>query len=459
MMFKRFLSLFLALLTIAFCFVSCNKDKDDPTQTTAATTTAETTTAATTATNSKKVHLSEFVIVHTSEDYSRSTATYLQGLIKEKTGAEVPITDTYEPSDSYKILIGNFNLDATNAFFTKSAEELEKYYQVVFQDNLIIIAAGSRIPAEAACDSIVEKTMTNRVKNIEISNDFSFLGDYYGHAEIGFNSRIDENDIRIVTFNIANYISPTSRITKFFDLIDLFEADLLVFQEALALGDLSGSPLTFYNWHDVIDSRLLSKYGYAEVPTNDSKIPHNKNRNPIYYRQDKFDLISSSYHECSYVHEGGYPTSFSVAEFKVKATGKLFSCICSHFSTNQNTRLKNEEEIATFITEYLASHNNAPVFLLGDLNAKKNQLGGKLKKVMTHAMDMKGIVKKNTEYGTSCAVTGVWPGNWLQKDGLLIDHALGAGEGYKGKQFMVVATALAAATSDHIPVVFDFELT
>ena len=42
---------------------------------------------------------------------------------------------------------------------------------------------------------------------------------------------------------------------------------------------------------------------------------------------------------------------------------------------------------------------------------------------------------------------------------LLIDHALGVGDGYKGKQFQVVATAKAAATSDHIPVIFDFELT
>ena len=457
-MIKKFLALFIALLTVAFAITACNDSKDDPAQTTAATT-LETTAATTTAPEPyKTIKLSDVTIFHTSDDYSRTTATYLQEIIKNKTGADVAISDKYEPSESYKILIGNFKLDATNDFFKKSSNHMEKYYQVVFQDNLVIIAAGSRIPAEAACDSLIEKTMSNRIKTMKISNDFSFVGDYYGHAEIGFNSRIDEGDIRIVTFNIANYIDPMKRTGTFFKLIELFEADILMFQEALALGDLSSSPLTFYNWHDVIDSRLSSKYGYIEVPTNDSKITHNKNRNPIYYAKDKLELISSEYHECTYAHEGAYPTSFSVAEFKVKSTSKTFSCICSHFSTTPNTRIVNEKEIAEFITNYQSEHNNAPLFLLGDLNAKRDQLSSQLKKVMTHALDMPGIVKKNTDYGTSCAVTGVWPGNWLQKDGLLIDHALGTGNGYKGKQFMVVATPMAAATSDHIPVVFDFEL-
>ena len=469
-MFKKFLALFLALLTVAFAVTACNDSKDDPAQTTAATT-LETTAATTTATTlettaatttapetTKTVHLSDVTIVHTSDDYSKTTATYLQGIIKDKTGAEVAISDKYEPSESYKILIGNFNLDATNDFFKKSSEYMEKYYQVVFQDNLVIIAAGSRIPAEAACDSLVEKTMSNRIKTIKISNDFSFVGDYYGHAEIGFNSRIDEGDIRIVTFNIANYINPMSRMGTFFELIELFEADILMFQEANALGDnLPTDQLTFYNWHNYIDARILSKYGYALAPTNSTEVKTNENCVPIYYLESKIELLNSEFH--MFEEQGdSYERGFSLAQFKVKETSKTFTCICSHFSTDTITRINNEKELAEFITNYQSDHNNAPLFLLGDLNAKRDQLSSQLKKVMKHALDMPDIVKKNTDYGTSCAVKDVWP-NWLQKDGLLIDHALGTGDGYKGKQFMVVATAKAAATSDHIPVIFDFELT
>ena len=460
-MLKKVLALLLALLTLVCAVIACNEIEDTPANTTAATTnentTAEITTAATTsATTSattavttavttaepapiKTVSLSDMTIVHTDDDYSKSAAEYLQSIIKDKTTATVPISNRNGATSPYKILIGNFNLRATNDFFKNDEEYMEKYYQVVFQNNVIVIAAGSRIPAEAACDALVEKTMTKRVKTMSISDDFSFAGDYYGHSEIGFNSRIDEGDIRIVSFNLANYINPQIRINSFFELIELFDADVLVFQEAVGT----------YNWHDSIDAKLLSEYGYAEVLGNNNN--HINNTNPIYYRQSTIELVSHQYLPQSAV--------FTVAEFKVKASDKLFSCICTHFSTDPNTRITNQREIATFVRNYQSNHNNAPTFLLGDLNSKKDQFDAILTAVMTHAMDMEGIITKNTEYGTTCVVSGVWPGNWLRKDGLLIDHALGAGDGYKGKQFQVVATAKAAATSDHIPVIFDFELT
>lgn len=450
MMFKKFLALFLALMTIAFCFVSCDSDKDEPTQTTAATTTAEATTTAAPfppAAPIYKIKLSDFVIVHTDERHSRLSATYLQTLIEEKTGVLVTTTNKYEESDSYKILIGNFNLEATNAFFEKDAKYLEKYYEVVFQDNLVIIATADKITAESACVSLVEKTMEANVDTMSISNDFSYIGDFYGHAEIGFNSRVDENDIRIVSFNIANYIEPVGRMKNLFKLVEFFEADVIQFQEAVGT----------YNWHDVIDTTLLNTYDYAEAPTNRSGFTHDKNPLPIFYKKEKLELINSEYHNFTYPNSGG--RAFSLAEFKVKETSKTFTCICSHFSTVSAENMQNQEEISDFVTNYLSSHNNAPVFLLGDLNAEKKQLGGKIKGVMTHALDMKDIVKKNTEYGTSCVVTGVWPGNWLREDGHMIDHALGAGSGYIGKQFQVVASKRAAATSDHVPIIFDFELT
>ena len=450
-MFKKFICLSLSLIMILCCFISCNneKEKEDPANTTTDVTTAADTTATTAATTakiiSKKVRLSEYVIVHTNDTYARNAATYLKRAIKEDTGVTLAMTTEYEQSDSYKILIGNFNLDATNEFFKNDAEYMEKYYQVVFQDNLIVIAAGSEIPAEAACSKLIEKTVSSN-GYIEIANEFSFAGDQYDHVEM-ISPKIDESDIRIVSFNLANYINPESRLQKFYKLMDEFDADILMFQETVGQ----------YNWHNHIDTKLLETYGFAEAPTNDPDVAHNKNYNPIYYKQSKFELINSEWHRFSKPEKDA--RMYSIAEFKVKGTSKTFSVICSHFSTDQSVRLVNEEELADVITAYQSEHNNAPLFLVGDLNAVKSKLSGKLKKVLKDATDMKDIVKKNTEYGTSCAVTGVWPGYWLQKDGLLIDHALGAGEGYKGKQFQVVASPLAAATSDHVPIIFDFELT
>ena len=113
---------------------------------------------------------------------------------------------------------------------------------------------------------------------------------------------------------------------------------------------------------------------------------------------------------------------------------------------------------AEFLTEYQKAHNNAPTFLLGDLNTITRGIPAPITEIMTHATKMDGLVTKNIEFGTNCNVAGVWPGNWLRKDQCLLDHALGIGDGYRGKQFQIIATEMAAATSDHIPVLFDFEL-
>jgi endonuclease/exonuclease/phosphatase family metal-dependent hydrolase len=272
-----------------------------------------------------------------------------------------------------------------------------------------------------------------------------------------FDSRIIESDIRIVTFNLANYISPERRVDKFFKLMEMFDADILMFQEAFSMTPpseiMKQHNMRFYNWHEYIDE-TLEKMGYALVPTNHSEISSNVYCNPIYYRSSKIELTDSSLHI--------FPSSgatFTVADLKRVSDKKPFTCICSHFSVDAGERDDDGVVFAEFLTEYQKAHNNAPTFLLGDLNSLKSNLPAPITEIMTHALDMEGLVPKNLGFGTSCNIAGVWPGNWLRKDECLIDHALGVGEGYRGKQFQIIATEMAAATSDHIPVLFDFELT
>ena len=265
-----------------------------------------------------------------------------------------------------------------------------------------------------------------------------------------FDLRLNENDLRIVTFNLANYIKPEKRIDKFFKLMEMFDADILMFQEANYLG-APHPVLTFYNWHEYIDERL-EEMGYALVPTNHTEISGNIDCNPIYYRRSKIELTDSSLHVVPSTR------TFTLANLKRISDGRPFTCICSHFSTNVDERNSDGVVFAEFVAKYQKAHNNAPTFLLGDLNTITRGIPAPITEIMTHATKMDGLVTKNIEFGTNCNVTGVWPGNWLRKDECLLDHALGIGDGYKGKQFQIIATEMAAATSDHIPVLFDFEL-
>ena len=147
---------------------------------------------------------------------------------------------------------------------------------------------------------------------------------------------------------------------------------------------------------------------------------------------------------------------FTIAEFTDTVTGKTFSCISTHASTDSQTRINHAEELKGFITEY-QSTRTTPLFLVGDLNSTKARapLSTVIASFMTHATDMTGIVKRNMEYGTSAAGSGH---TWPAKDRHIIDHAYGLGAGYSGKQYQIVASQLAADTSDHLPVLFDFAL-
>lgn len=271
-----------------------------------------------------------------------------------------------------------------------------------------------------------------------------------------FDPRLNENDLRIVTFNLANYIRPEKRIDNFFKLMEMFDADILMFQEAFCLDPVSEvmkqHNMRFYNWHEYIDE-TLDKMGYALVPTNNPKVPSNIDCNPIYYRKSKIELTDSSLHFFLNTSR-----TFTLASLKRISDGRPFTCICSHFSTKLEEREAHGVIFAEFVAEYQKAHNNAPTFLLGDLNTITRGIPAPITEIMTHATKMDGLVTKNIEFGTNCNVAGVWPGNWLRKDQCLLDHALGIGDGYRGKQFQIIATEMAAATSDHIPVLFDFEL-
>ena len=205
-------------------------------------------------------------------------------------------------------------------------------------------------------------------------------------------------------------------------------------------------------WHHNIDALLLEK-GYKIAPINRQDKLDVDNWNPIYYRASSLELLYSSHASFTVAPEGKDASTYTMADFKVKASGKSFSCICSHFSTDSATRVKNGAELATIIKDYQKT-KNVPLFLLGDLNCTKAQtpLTSSLA-FMTNAVAMKGIVKKNLNYGTTNTGNG-----WPEPNGPIIDHAYGYGSGYKGKQIQVVPSALAAATSDHLPVIFDFEL-
>ena len=433
----RILTLILSLIMVLSAFVGCDKGSEGGNEGD-----EEVTTEPSADANAPKtIDVSEFTIVHAKDEVSTAAAQMLKEKIREMTKAELTVTDTYTESDSYKILIGDLGLDMTKDFFAKDEAHTKKFYEVIVQDNLIAIAATNQVTAESACTGFIEAFFKRGVATIEISDDKSFVGDFYGHETIGFNARRDEGDIRLVTFNIAYYIDVKPRVPAFRELFELFDADVLLLQEANGI------------LHHNLDP-VLTELGYTEAPTNYEGIRHDENWNPIYYRNSTVELVSSELKVFEYVAEGKDPSTFTLAELKVKETGKIFSCVSAHFSTDSEMRTKNALEFKDIAKEYQTAHNDAPFFLLGDLNCQKNRMPlANTLSFMTHATAMKGIVTKNMNYGTSATGNG-----WPEEGGPIIDHAYGLGNGYVGKQYQIVPSALAASASDHLPVIFDFEL-
>ena len=331
-----------------------------------------------------------------------------------------------------------------------------------------VLAKGTKLYVSAECElgyAAALKYLTGTLfkgDNIEIPEGFSYTGSY---TEFSGNLQYVEKRLgtyRVLFNNIYGncdtslYPAPT-RNQMLAELHTEYSPDFLCLQECSSNSRGASSYIT-----------TMVRNGYLEVVVT----VNNKdgvNYTPLLYRADKFTLVDSGYHLYS---DGANDKSKSITwgVFDDKATGARFAVMSTHFywtsdDLGQSARLKDADQIDTLAGQ-IAQKYGCPVIAGGDLNCNvsstpiRNMLGSGFS-------DIQKIAEKtensNTHHSYATfdearkfyAMISYPSGDYSKA----IDHAFVWNSArFSAKLFAVLTDEYALLSTDHCPILVDFDI-
>ncbi len=262
----------------------------------------------------------------------------------------------------------------------------------------------------------------------------------------------------------------------------LKEAYAAVDADVLALQEVDD------DWYNALKlESLLSDIGYTMVPVPDefkSDIygpdDAESNRNPIFYKADKFELVEHGrklYDAFSFpgATKNGSPLygyrsySYTWALLKEKSTGLQLVVISTHLNAGVQHaeatkeeigkageyRLKSASELVKAIKNFETKYN-CPVVSVGDYNSNLESDPYGLLTRQYNSARKKATTTVNMEYNTSCNF-----GQAPKEEKGAIDHCIYSKKGITGNHFETLLKAGRVNTysySDHVPIYFEFTL-
>lgn len=195
-----------------------------------------------------------------------------------------------------------------------------------------------------------------------------------------------------------------------------------------------------------------------------------KNYTPMLYNQNTTELIEGGYMPYEGLNDGN-SKSITWAAFKDKATDKVYCVASTHFWYKASSKEDEEQRIANAeaavcILKQLYEKYNAPVFLAGDLNSSGIVTGqgtGGYDRVIELGMTDVREIAENTDYSYTCSkgvpvlVDGIY--TKAPDPNFTLDYIFVLGKDLiKAKNFSVINSDKARTSSDHSPLVFEFDI-
>lgn len=195
-----------------------------------------------------------------------------------------------------------------------------------------------------------------------------------------------------------------------------------------------------------------------------------ENFTPIFYNKETTQLVEGGYMPYEGFNDVN-SKSITWAVLKDKATSKLYIVASTHFWYMARGKIDEEQrmanaEAAVGILKKLYEKYNVPAFLTGDLNSSSivtNQgMGGYNKVVELGMTDVREIAKK-TDYSHTCSkIMPVLDNGIYSKGGepdFTLDFMFVMGKDMiNAKEYSVINSDKARTSSDHSPVVFEFDI-
>lgn len=396
------------------------------------------------------------IVIPTDADYAvLRCATEISAHLTKLTGVIYPLlTDAETAADgAHEILIGKTS---------RTTVEVKPYsYDISAKGKTLQIVADSHYGYEEASYVFTTDIVSLR-KPQPITEETWRRQDLTAELKTSSPSLMNrDGEVRVLIHNIWGNTSEgniAGRMHQTAILYEEYAPDVIGLQEC-SPGSRSGK--------DGIVS-LLNGLGYKEVPAQATNSGKN-NYTPLFYNPDTVKLIECGYRLYVGQNDSG-SKGLTWAVFETVKTGEKFAAASTHYwwqsDDAQDTldRESNARESLDTIAQIQAKHN-CPVVLGGDFNCNPSSspygilTSGGLRDVQSWAAKTENMHTHHT-YPTYNADTGFWddPVYPASNYARSIDHIFATKEGITPKRFDVVSDLYAILSSDHCPLILDFDL-
>ncbi len=449
---KRFLCLFLALLTVLMAAASCGKtdvngdDVSSDVVTDAPTTEAETEAPLV----FKDYDLSNFKIVYEGAQNVAAART-VQTRFQKELGLNIGMLQATKTNEvEFEIIVGETSRDVSKRCFDLKSG---KYLTVmgIYADNGKVQLLGiDKQTQDLSIDYFFKNIVNKETKTINVPEKGAVTSKL-SEKMIQIPAKEKDSYIRFVTNNILKQSLNDSwaRLYGLFGAYVYMDADIYVLQE--------------------VDSAWHTKYGLTdrmssmgfEIVTNNQEVGC-----PIYYKADRFKLIEGGYEKFDLTKSPEKESrSYTWACLEEKATGKRLIVMGTHFIANGKVTAEVKankdihrqvcaEQLVAKSAELMKKYGATATVMGGDYNTTPISEAYKIMQTGMMSARDHAPVKVNMDFATDCGV-GQSPSRGADK---AIDHVFYSKTGVTPKLFQTIISKFAYAYSDHVPVFMDFEL-
>ena len=392
------------------------------------------------------------IVIPTDADYGViRCATEVSARLTKLTGVRFPLLTDAEATDTgaYEILIGKT---------ARTTVQVDPYsYDISASGKTLQIVADSHYAYEEAAYVFITDIAPLR-KPTPITETLHRHADLTAELKSSSPSLFDRSgEVRVMVHNIWGNTSEgqiEGRMLQTALIYEEYAPDVIGLQEC-SVGARGGE-------NGIVN--LLDGLGYAEVPVNIS----DNNGTPLFYNTSTLTLVDGGYLRFTQVNKDA-SKGLTWAVFDTVSGKERFAVISTHYwwqsDDAQDTldRESNARECLSTIA-MIAEKYNCPVIIGGDFNCNPSSspygilTAGGLRDVQSWAKKTENMHTHHT-YPTYDTEKGLWDdpvypsANYSRS----IDHILATGN-LTPERFDVVSDLYAVLSSDHCPLIFDFNI-
>lgn len=362
--------------------------------------------------------------------------------------------DVATDSGAYEILIGKTSRT------TLTPDEYS--YEIVASGKTLQICADSWYAYEDAIDMFTSNVVFLR-KPTDIVEGARYGEHLSADLEKASPSLFEKSgEVRVLIHNIWGNTSEGAMEGRMLQTAALYENYA---PDVIGLQECSADARSAKNGNII---GLLAEIGYTEVPAKAVNSANN-NYTPLLYREDTLKLIDYGYRLYDQVNKDA-SKGLTWAVFETLKTGETFAVISTHYwwqsddAGDTTDRESDAKQMLETVADIQAKYN-CPVLCGGDYNCNPSSspYGILLGSGLLDAQSLTKVtenLRTNHTYPVYNDDLGIWDDPTYPSGGYdrSIDHILTTKDGITVGRFDVVTDLYALLSSDHCPLIVDFDL-